>query len=455
MIEDIKCKNMENGTIRDPTKKVNEKFGIRHLQAFLLFLGMVSAFNTRSSMSVALIAMINEEVLPVDKFGLVSTGFIIGLVIMEIPFGYLVMLRSPKTIHSVFMLLSGIMHMLVPYAAIYGGWITVLTVRILMGVCQGGLMSCTQALLSKWCPPFERARLAMFVFNGAILGNMIAMLVSGALLKSNFGWSSIFYLFGAMTSVWGAVFYVFGADSPAQHPKINKDEREYIESSIGESTDESKVTKVPLRQILTSVPVWSLVATNCGDVWGFFILLTLLPNYMSNIVGFNIEEGAIISALPYLSAWLLAFPYSWMSDYFLKRGVPVTLVRKISNSIAMWIPGLALALLCVVERSKVVTVGIMVVAVSFSCGTFCSYQVSKMEISPNYAGIIMSFTNFFGNVMGVLGPNVYSFVVEDVKNPQQWDVIFLITASLYIVSNAIFVVFGTSKKQPWNEIENT
>lgn len=39
------------------------------------------------------------------------------------------------------------------------------------------------------------------------------------------------------------------------------------------------------------------------------------------------------------------------------------------------------------------------------------------------------------------------------KDPNQWKVIFYMTASIYVLASVIFVIFGSGELQPWNDEE--
>ena len=53
------------------------------------------------------------------------------------------------------------------------------------------------------------------------------------LSSTNWGWPSCFYVWGIATLIWAALYLKFGKESPAEHPNIPKDEREFIECSLG------------------------------------------------------------------------------------------------------------------------------------------------------------------------------------------------------------------------------
>lgn len=79
-----------------------------------------------------------------------------------------------------------------------------------------------------------------FLAAASSLGAAITMPVCGYLIAT-VGWESVFYVTGVVALVWSVVWFFVVFDSPAQHPRISQEERQYIESSIGEATSHGKV----------------------------------------------------------------------------------------------------------------------------------------------------------------------------------------------------------------------
>lgn len=67
------------------------------------------------------------------------------------------------------------------------------------------------------------------------------------LLISYFNWECVFYVTGVLGLLWTAAWYFLMFDSPGQHPRITKREREYLEASIGASSKQKKVSGVHSR----------------------------------------------------------------------------------------------------------------------------------------------------------------------------------------------------------------
>jgi ACS family sodium-dependent inorganic phosphate cotransporter-like MFS transporter 5 len=54
------------------------------------------------------------------------------------------------------------------------------------------------------------------------------------------GWPLSFYLFGSLGLIWYAFWLLFVFDTPAEHPRIDPQEKAYIESLVEAKVDVSK-----------------------------------------------------------------------------------------------------------------------------------------------------------------------------------------------------------------------
>lgn len=52
----------------------------------------------------------------------------------------------------------------------------------------------------------------------------------------------------------------------------------------------SSASNIPWRSIVTSMPLLAIVVAHFSYNWTFYTLLTLLPTYMSDILGFSIQQ---------------------------------------------------------------------------------------------------------------------------------------------------------------------
>ena len=77
------------------------------------------------------------------------------------------------------------------------------------------------------------------------LGTLISLPFSGA-IASGLGWDWVFYIQGALSILWYILWLIFVYDSPDTHPFISFEEKNFIMSSLGTTSADSKaeVSKV-------------------------------------------------------------------------------------------------------------------------------------------------------------------------------------------------------------------
>ncbi|XP_012255380.2 putative inorganic phosphate cotransporter isoform X2 [Athalia rosae] len=448
-----------------PDLKSPGRWGVRHVQSLLMFLGLTFAYTLRVNMSVAIVAMSDSSMAnpDIEEFGwdsstqsLILSSFFWGYVVTQIPAGQIAQMWSASKLWALCMFVCGLTNLVIPIGAHFGGWQAVCACRIIMGLSQGCVLPCLHTLLGKWVPPVERARLGTYTYAGAQFGTVVGLPVSGFLSASSIGWPSVFYVVGSVTIAWSIVFYIWGADSPALHRSIKPAEQNYIEASLGQADVKEKL-RTPWKAIFTSVPLWALIIVHCGQNWGYWTLLTEMPSYMNSILLFDISKNGLISALPYLAMWVLSFPMSIISDLAISKGwVSRGVSRKVSNTIGHWGPGIALLVLGIVTiDSTNVAVAILTVAVGLNAGSLSGYQINHIDLSPNFAGTLMSITNCISNIMSIVAPLIAGVILTDVSDVNKWQIVFIVAAVVYFTCNLVFIIFGTGEQQPWNEPEVT
>lgn len=162
--------------------------------------------------------------------------------------------------------------------------------RLIEGLCQGVIFPSTHTLLSKWAPVSERAQLGTYCYSGSQFGTVVMLSTSG-ILASTLGWPSIFYLSGCAGGLWSILWLFFGSNSPADYKYISAEEREFIQTSLGQtSSTEKKPVKTPWKAIFTSLPFYAVLVVHSAHNWGFWTLLTEMPTYMKGALGYDIKQ---------------------------------------------------------------------------------------------------------------------------------------------------------------------
>ncbi|KAK5641840.1 hypothetical protein RI129_010387 [Pyrocoelia pectoralis] len=380
---------------------VESGYGARHTQIILLFLLITISYLMRINMSVAIVAMTDEDSSPNpevptynwDDKSIILTAFFVGYIIPQVPAGQLAKNYGPKWFLALTFAIGSLLAILTPVIARLGSS-ALITCRILQGIAQGFIFPSSHNLLSKWVPPCERARLSTLVYAGVPVGSVLAMTITGWLSGSWLGWPYAFYLFGAVGLLWTMLWIAFGKNSPADHTGIDPYEKFYIETSLGQTVRE-KSPATPWKEILTSLPVWGLAAAYSAQNWGFSTLITNIPSYMAKILNFDIKSNGILSAGPYLVFWAFSIVISAATDFSITHQyVTVGAARKITNSI-------------------VTTVVLLFIAVGANGSSYSGYRVNHMDLSLTYSGTLMGVTNGIANLSSIIAPLLLQFVVTD------------------------------------------
>ena len=66
---------------------------------------------------------------------------------------------------------TGVLTLLTPVAAEYGGLWAVFAVRIIEGLTEGVSYPAMHAVFCKWAPPLERSRMVSWAYSGSLIGN--------------------------------------------------------------------------------------------------------------------------------------------------------------------------------------------------------------------------------------------------------------------------------------------
>ncbi|CAH0398530.1 unnamed protein product [Chilo suppressalis] len=252
-----------------------------------------------------------------------------------------------------------------------------------------------------------------------------------------------------------------------------------------------KSLPVPWKKIFTSTGMLAIIIAHIGNTWGQLTLFTEIPSYMDKVMGVNIKANGLLTALPFLVMWFTNFFFSWITDMLIvKKYLNVTQTRKLANSLGViarnsssfifkladrqwslaysrihilqnipeqktWsacIPSaIGLVALAYAPHNIYIVETILVLICSFKIASTVGFHVNHVDISPNYAGTLMSISNFASNMFGSLAPIVAGIILTDPTDPLLWRKVFFVAAGLYFFTNLVYVIFGTAELAEWND----
>ncbi|XP_021928322.1 sialin isoform X1 [Zootermopsis nevadensis] len=374
--------------------------------------------------------------------------FFWGYVMTELPGGRLAEVIGGHRVFGYSMLSASVLTLLTPLAAKLD-YLAVVILRVLLGLMLGATWPSIHPMTARWIPPTERSKF-MSNMMASSLGAAITMPVCGFLIAS-LGWESVFYVTGVVGLVWSIVWFFVVFDSPAQHPRISEEERQFIEKAIGDSTSQGKAHRVPWFSILTSPCVWAIIITHGASVFGYFTVVNQLPTYMKHILHFNIKANGLLSSMPYLGKYVFAVLTSALADYFLRtKKFTRTTTRKLFTAVALAIPSATMIGQMFLGCDRAASVAFFTVALTINGAVCGGYLGNGLDIAPNFSGTIFGMANTLSSLGGFLSSLMVGMLTQDNQTYTQWRKVFGIIAATYAGGAIVYSVFGTGELQSWN-----
>ncbi|TKC44896.1 hypothetical protein EI555_002588 [Monodon monoceros] len=349
--------------------------------------------------------------------GIMLSSIFYGILISQIPAGYLSGIYSLKKMVGSALLLSSLFTLLIPLAAEFG--------EALVIICRGIALTTQQVVWIKWAPPLEQVRLTSLSLSGAC----------GC----------------ALSLLWFVLFY----EDPKDHPCISKSEKEYITSALAQQVS-SSAPSLPIKAVLKSPPLWVISLCNFAFFWANSFLSLYTPMFINSKFHINVKENGLLSSLPHLFAWIFAILAGHMADVFLSRNILSLLtIRKLFTLLGLLLP--ALFSLCLLYLSSSFHGTMIFLILANATGSFCmgGILINVLDIAPRYYGFLKGFTNVIGLTGGLVASTVTGVILsQDQDSP--WLKIFFMMVANNVISLIFYLIFAKAEIQDWaKETQNT
>uniref|UniRef100_A0A3B3RGQ7 Sialin n=1 Tax=Paramormyrops kingsleyae TaxID=1676925 RepID=A0A3B3RGQ7_9TELE len=371
--------------------------------------------------------------------GWILGSFFYGYILTQIPGGYLARKYGAKWLLGLGILGTVLFTLLTPLAADLGAGYLI-AVRVLEGIGEGVTFPAMHAMWASWAPPLERSRLVTISYTGAQLGTVVALPLSGEICFY-LDWTYVFYIFGAVGLLWFILWVFLVSSSPSTHRRISAQEKLYITSSLKTLSTQTRLSPssdhIPWLSICRSLPLWAIVVAHFSYNWTFYTLLTLLPTYMSDILGFSIQQGGAVCPVPFCG----------------RAGTNVSselcgVISLVFESPGMIGPAVFLVATGYTGCNYVLAIVFLTVSSSLGGLTASGFNINHLDIAPSYAGILLGITNSFATIPGMVGP-VIARALTRYNTMEEWQTVFFISAGINVFGATFYTIFGKGEVQPW------
>lgn len=252
--------------------------------------------------------------------------------------------------------------------------------------------------------------------SGAFVGTVVGLPLSG-LLADFYGWEYIFYVLGCLSLVWYIIWLILIRSSPENDNFISKYEKTYIADTIGDGAKrKEKISHpIPWLSISRSLPIYGVLIASLGWGWGYVTMLTQLPQFLSDVMNFDLSKSGFLSALPYLTMTIMSLVAGYLADFILVRQLlTVTKLRKYFISFTMLFQAAFIIIAAYVANPTAniicITIGIGVGALAYS-----GIGINYIDVAPAFAAVIGGLGNTMTTLPGIVSPLVTGVVVQVVN----------------------------------------
>ena len=276
----------------------------RRLLPFLIVCFFV-AFLDRVNVGFAALQMNIQLGLTPRVFGLGAGLFFLGYFLFEIPSNLILHRIGARIWLARIMATWGILACLAAFAY---GQTSFLVLRFLLGIAEAGFFPGVLLYFSFWFPAGSRAGVMATFSLGSVVSLVAAPPVSAYLLHLNgiaglHGWQWLFLLEGAPSIALGVAAFFFLTDCPERAAWLNRDEREWLTSTLLVQADNQGVVQhQSILQILSTPQAVLLAFASMANIIAMYGVTMWLPQIVKSAGILTDLQVGFVTSLPFLCA---------------------------------------------------------------------------------------------------------------------------------------------------------
>ena len=322
--------------------------------------------------------------------------------------------------------------------------------RLLVGLAEAPSFPANGRVVMAWFPAGERGT-ASALFNAAQYFATIVFAPVMAWIVTRFGWPWVFAVMGALglvvAAAWLRVMHV-----PALHPRLGAAELAYIEAGgalvtmdmPGEDRRDRAPAgpartglAAPIRRLLTSRMMLGIyLGQYCINTVTYFFV-TWFPVYLVQERHMTILSAGFAASIPAIFGFAGGVIGGFWSDWMLRRGVSLTLARKIPICLGL---GLSMCMIaCNAIEAPWLIITVMALAF-FGKGIGALGWAVNSDAAPKaFAGLSGGVFNMLGNLSLITTPIIIGYIVQ---NTGSFDgaLVFVGANALVTVLSYLFIV---------------
>ena len=363
------------------------------------FVMYVLSYVDRTNIAMAIPAMRSELGISASAIGFATGMFYWGYIVLQIPAGRLAAVWSAKWVICGLLVFWSIVSF---STAFVHTEMELIVNRFILGLFEGGVLTCTIVLIRKWFTRAERARANTMFLISIPMASVIANPISGLVLQ-NFGWQMMFIVEALPGIAWALVWIAAISDEPKNAKWLDADEKALLLADL--AAEETQITTTSGHWIKT---IWHptvllLALYNFAALMAEWGVTFWLPTVLKE-TGLSISAVGFVSAIPYAVGAIIMILVAINSDRVQERKWHMICTTALSG----------VFLLLAQLTGQYGTYGILIcltLAVAAFFGRFGPFWALPTEVlPPAVAGVGIGLVNGAGNLGGTVGPYFFGFV---------------------------------------------
>ena len=285
-----------------------------------------------------------------------------------------------------------------------GGFVSLLCVRLLLGVGEGATFPTANRALQSWVPKDRRGWAQGVTHAFARAGNAVTPALVVALIATA-GWRGGFFVLGLASLVWVAAWALYFRDEPSTHPGVTKEEL----AALPGRRERTIQAPTPWGILLKRLAPVTLTYFCYG--WTLWLYLYWLPSFFKEGQKLQLTKTALYTFAVFGAGVVGDVLGGTISDAILRRTGNVLFARR-SVVLFAYVGSIAALIPVVYLRS------LIPVTICLSLGFFFlelaigPMWAVPMDIAPNFSGTASGLMNFGSAVAAIVSPVVFAVVVE-------------------------------------------
>jgi sugar phosphate permease len=409
---------------------------VRHLVLALTVAAYLITYMDRVNIASAVPVIQKEFGFSLVTMGWILSSFRWGYALFQIPGGWLGDRIGPRRALALIVTWWSIF---TSATALAWSAASMAVCRFLFGVGEAGAFPIATRSFSRWIPAAERGFAQGIAHAGSRLGAALTPAIV-VLLIAAYGWRVPFFVFGAAGLVWASLWYWYYRDTPAEHSRVNRAERDLILGSLA-GAPASRTEQIPWRPILRSPTLWTLSLMYFCYAYCISVYLDWFPKYLNDHRGFDLKRMGLYASLPLVAGTAGDLVGGWLSDHWARRSGDLKRARR-SVAVSGFLLAAGAILPATFTSSATFSVWYTCLAVFGLETTVGVSWAIPLDIGGDYAGSVSSIMNTCGNIGGAISPALLAYLVRSYG----WNLPFVVASALCVAAAALYAGIDATRR---------